>query len=72
MKCKKNRKQLREPSPRPNSQNNHALRLFQVKFDLSTNNISCFFNKTRASREKNLRVKHNPSVPKKQPPTVKT
>lgn len=50
MKSKKNRKQLRDPSPRHNSHNSHAIKLFQVKFDLSANDISCFFNKTKASR----------------------
>lgn len=71
MKSKKNRKQLREPSPRPSSRNNHALKLFHVKFDVSKNDISCFIYQNKPSREKTQRLKRTSSVAKKSTPPQK-
>jgi len=51
MKGKKNRKQLREPSPCASSRAKSTIKLFQVKFDFSVNDISCFISKTKASKE---------------------
>lgn len=64
MKGKKNRKQIREPSPLRALCSKQVNNLFRVKFDILSNDISCFISKNKTS--KHLARKVASSLPKGQ------
>lgn len=56
MKGKKNRKQIREPSPRRSLGNKQGNNLLKVKFDVLGNDISCFISKNKSSKHVSRKV----------------
>lgn len=66
MKGKKNRKQIREPSPRRSLAHKQTNNLLRVKFDILSNDISCFISKNKSSKHVSRKVAVLVPLPQKQ------
>lgn len=67
MKGKKNRKSIQDPSPRPRSRSKVTGKQFEIKFDVLKNDISCFINRNRTSKQVSRKNTINSLQPEKQP-----